>query len=472
MASPRSRRPRGRRSSTRTRETDNDRARVEFVDVASGERVRPGPPGAEDGAAPTGRLVADVEGVEVEVEPEDVLAVEGDHPRTQRFDYATDLTDYPGRAEDRRAELEAEAQRKAARAPRFRETFDSPREAAKLFYDENASFFDHISDPIDGVRDWMDGIEVRVGRAHRKLNKTRRGQEILNPPGPGRYSEADMLQNAIAYVFGQARGRRWDAIDWDAIDNLEESVAPYLEPIEGEAYAGGLYWRPIFGRPTLEQFEDLSGEERLAVLEQESAAEVRDALEQLRESYAQNAHCFSAESREVIERRIAQWDEWRENPQRIPTFACEPDPETAGYTCNYPAVAGELREIAAACDAGYDPGWAEPAARGGVAGFPDLTRAPADPRPEVLDALEPGDELRQLFEGGRAFGGPAAAIVDVRALEGTWYQLEWVKCGTRSCHCFIEYPLGGHGPYWYEYWVEGGRRRSGYIGKKFRERVA
>jgi hypothetical protein len=43
------------------------------------------------------------------------------------------------------------------------------------------------------------------------------------------------------------------------------------------------------------------------------------------------------------------------------------------------------------------------------------------------------------------------------------YQLQYRKCGKRSCRTCR---LGlGHGPYWYAYWREGTRLRSMYIGK-------
>lgn len=47
--------------------------------------------------------------------------------------------------------------------------------------------------------------------------------------------------------------------------------------------------------------------------------------------------------------------------------------------------------------------------------------------------------------------------------EGLTYQLELVNCGKVNCRkC-----LGGasHGPYWYVYWKDNGRTRSGYIGR-------
>lgn len=43
------------------------------------------------------------------------------------------------------------------------------------------------------------------------------------------------------------------------------------------------------------------------------------------------------------------------------------------------------------------------------------------------------------------------------------YQLQYRKCGKQSCGTCKQGP--GHGPYWYAYWREGSRLRSGYIGK-------
>lgn len=43
------------------------------------------------------------------------------------------------------------------------------------------------------------------------------------------------------------------------------------------------------------------------------------------------------------------------------------------------------------------------------------------------------------------------------------YQLQFRKCGKASCSTCRDGQ--GHGPYWYAYWREGSRLRSGYIGK-------
>lgn len=43
------------------------------------------------------------------------------------------------------------------------------------------------------------------------------------------------------------------------------------------------------------------------------------------------------------------------------------------------------------------------------------------------------------------------------------YQLQFRKCGKASCSTCRNGQ--GHGPYWYAYWRDGSRLRSGYVGK-------
>ncbi len=43
------------------------------------------------------------------------------------------------------------------------------------------------------------------------------------------------------------------------------------------------------------------------------------------------------------------------------------------------------------------------------------------------------------------------------------YQLQYRKCGKTSCSTCRTGQ--GHGPYWYAYWRDGSRLRSGYVGK-------
>ncbi|WP_322481086.1 DUF6788 family protein [Thermogemmatispora sp.] len=44
------------------------------------------------------------------------------------------------------------------------------------------------------------------------------------------------------------------------------------------------------------------------------------------------------------------------------------------------------------------------------------------------------------------------------------YQLQYRKCGKPTCSTCRDGQ--GHGPYWYAYWREGSRLRSGYVGKE------
>ena len=48
------------------------------------------------------------------------------------------------------------------------------------------------------------------------------------------------------------------------------------------------------------------------------------------------------------------------------------------------------------------------------------------------------------------------------------YRLQVVRCGKQTCKC-REGEL--HGPYWYAYWIENGKMKSQYIGKKLPKSV-
>ncbi|MBO0779342.1 MAG: hypothetical protein J2P37_10990 [Ktedonobacteraceae bacterium] len=43
------------------------------------------------------------------------------------------------------------------------------------------------------------------------------------------------------------------------------------------------------------------------------------------------------------------------------------------------------------------------------------------------------------------------------------YQLQFRKCGKPTCSTCRN--TQGHGPYWYAYWRQGSRLKSGYVGK-------
>lgn len=79
---------------------------------------------------------------------------------------------------------------------------------------------------------------------------------------------------------------------------------------------------------------------------------------------------------------------------------------------------------------------------------------------DLLDAVKELDEhdLRRLQILTRAH---LQAAVGVSAAEEPRFSMrqQWVRCGKTGCtRC-------PHGPYWYAYWTEDGRRRSRYVGR-------
>ena len=86
---------------------------------------------------------------------------------------------------------------------------------------------------------------------------------------------------------------------------------------------------------------------------------------------------------------------------------------------------------------------------------------------DVLEAVREMDEhdLRRLLILARArlenrgfsFEGASGPNVNLRE--------QWVRCGKEACS---KCP---HGPYWYAFWSEDGRRRSRYVGKLDEESV-
>jgi hypothetical protein len=79
---------------------------------------------------------------------------------------------------------------------------------------------------------------------------------------------------------------------------------------------------------------------------------------------------------------------------------------------------------------------------------------------EVLEAVRDMDEheLRRLVILARARlerHGVALGAGDPEVK----LRRQWVRCGKASCRSCP------HGPYWYAYWTENGRRRSRYVGK-------
>lgn len=373
----------------------------------------------------------------------------------------------------------ARPRQRAGRGP-GRQTFPSAAEAARVFFTGNELYLDHIPDPIDGLRAWADGIDVVVGRggSTRRLAKSAAGRKILE----ARQGEPQ-IRAALQWVFQQAAGRRWDTVDWSAIDDLGRALEPHYEPPDRGPATAGLYWRPMVGagKPVAERLDELDPHDAVALGRLESETNLAEAVAELRETYADTKGCLPAGLRTLVERRISEWSAWVDDPAAIPAYACEPDEASQGYVCNYPLVTGELRELRGACRHAYDPDWFADDSDRDEPGFPP---APGDPRgrapepdegeaagerlelgplpeapAELATAACPSEDLRQLQTDGRAYGGPARLVAETRSVGEVFYQSEWrERSGKR------------HGPYWYGYWRdETGRRRSAYIGREFRE---
>ena len=136
------------------------------------------------------------------------------------------------------------------------------------------------------------------------------------------------------------------------VDRLGEALARYYEAPDREAGQSGIYWRPFTGTVRIEDLDAMTPEQR---------------------AYVRAKGCLPKEVRQVVERRIVEWTRWVKDPTEIPGYACEPDPATAGYLCNYPSVAGELAQLRRSCDDAYDPNWAAEPSKQGAAGFPDTS---------------------------------------------------------------------------------------------------
>ncbi len=78
---------------------------------------------------------------------------------------------------------------------------------------------------------------------------------------------------------------------------------------------------------------------------------------------------------------------------------------------------------------------------------------------ELIEAVKELDEasLRRLFILARA--RLESAGVDLGDAPKVNLKRRLVRCGKPTCGACP------HGPYWYAYWTEGGRRRSRYVGR-------
>ena len=381
----------------------NPQARAEYRDLVTGELVRPGTPGS----MATGKYV-------MRIRPEPGMPMETIEVDREDLDPAKDTygvakETYPRYRDIAAAQAKAKA-RELKRMPTFsrgqelripgaRATFSSAKSAADQFLSYNPSLWAlGWADVGDYVEDWMDRTEVRVrGRRFAALNRTRRGQELLDLFRRGQ-NDAGMKQ-MLAYLFGQARGRRWDDVPWDKVDSLVEIFA---EAARREADRIGdsdfltagvphIAWLPpaMGGAPTPEFVQSLTLKGQEYFQRHEASQRLYDLADRLDGLLRANRKCLSAEDRKVVRQRIKTIRGWAQRPDTMPEWACASFQEPA-QLCDLLGIEAEVSKLAAACEFGYDPAWAK---RGGDTVQPGLGVIP-----EAAEFAAPEDDLDLPWE--------------------------------------------------------------------------
>ncbi len=281
----------------------------------------------------------------------------------------------------------------------FRATFSSGKAAAREFYSENADFFDHVRDPSDGVRDFLDGLDTARGK---RATESAQGKRVL-----ARRSARGKIEGALAMVFAATRPKRWDAVDWSEVRRLESSLEPYYEPFSSrEAQAPGLYWKPLAAVGP-EDVGNLSPEAANLFWAEQHRKQIRELVARLRSTFKAKSKCLTPAQRKHVRARISEWSRWAKDPSKVPTYACDPDPSTGGMVCDYPRIEGELRRLREACRDKYDPTWADEM-RGSPGFRPALAQGEREFAPVEAFELEAAPEPCTLREAAGVMGRHAA----------------------------------------------------------------
>ena len=248
------------------------------------------------------------------------------------------------------------------RAAPFRRTFDSATAAAELFYAQNLDFLQPILDrgePREAVREWLrSNAHGRTGRMKvRDLSQTPWAKKMV--------ASADPVRAALRNVFGHAKGRRWDRVDWDAIRALGETLVEFAGDRDGTGL-GGWTWFPI----AIED-DDAKILDRLSVEGEPeayrqfasslSAREVKRVVETYAAEVQRLARCMPASRRRPVEARLKEIQRWLVDG--IPQSVCGQS-VYAGHTCDLEPLHGELIRLRDACesDAAYQA-WRNEAVR-------------------------------------------------------------------------------------------------------------
>lgn len=349
----------------------NPQAKLEHKDLLTGQRVRPGTPGS----LATGKYVMRLR--PSPGEPFEVVEVDREDldPAKDTFGVAKETFDKYRRLAGSQARDRARRLKGAPafdpdtelRVPGAPATFRSADAAASEFIERNPSLW-HLgwADVGDQIEDWMDRTEVRTrGRKHRALDETRRGREILSLFREGRNDQG--LHDLLAYLFGQAKGRRYENVPWSKIEDLVEIFA---ESARREADRTGssdflaagvpsITWMPPstgFHAATPEYVQQLDARGRTYYRRYEASQHLYELADRLKRLLRRAGKCLTAEQRRVVRTRIKTIEQWAKVPDEMPEWACAVFREP-GVICGLLGIEEEAARLSAACEVGYDPDW-------------------------------------------------------------------------------------------------------------------
>lgn len=319
------------------------RAKREYVDDVTGASyLRP-----VAGSSASGRLVARVRPRKgdplqtVEVDRDDIL--EGD------VSYLVD----PGAVPDLEARAAAAAKAGTKRKARKRrvkgllaKTYRSAGQAAEEFYEHNHAFFEAAleADPQDYVRDWLNGIDVRRGRAWKRLSDTKKGRELLDGFRGTARRRASVVA-VLRWLFAQNKSRKWSTVPWDLFRGFEQALREAYDGPEAVEYPAS---SAEVSPEAILALEDVDPE---LAAERATAANVdrlREDLEDLRAAYRRGKACLDPEDAKLVRRRMRELGGFLEDPRSIGNAVlCQP--EGTSRLCGFPALEAEIQRLKDAC---------------------------------------------------------------------------------------------------------------------------
>jgi hypothetical protein len=243
------------------------------------------------------------------------------------------------------------------------ERFEDVGQAVEQYMAHNGLYhhIDAVAD-VAPLEEWMSRVEVRVGRAKHAspLSKAPAGRRLADAWTAGPTGGA---RAALRYIFGQGKGRRWDAVPWRMVDELERLLR---RAAEGEARRRGttwdltVGWRPSTLRrgdlPPEGEYGRLSDADRTQVTRQFHAATFAEAARRAREYLAQNKKCMDLPTQRLVKLRIATFEKWAKAPGLAPPRLCDPLPRYGAEVCEYPSITADLEQLQHVCQTGkYDP---------------------------------------------------------------------------------------------------------------------